>query len=433
MVKHFLYIRTRLFLILLAPLLFLQCMDRPRNNPFDPDNNQSPVTLQLTPGRNDILLNWSFNRGVTDYLGFRLYRAVGTPENFTLFAEFPPDRFSFSDSTTNSGQWYYYKITVFGKDVESLPSNTGKAYLGPGEYWVLSEDGYILKKLSYDLINTLFHRDLYLRASEWSVAGEDSAIWLNYPQYTKSVSEFSMITGQEKLYYPPGLNYAVDVAFNSGNGYLYILDRGNANILVINRESVVEQIPLGSPLLYSKIKYHKIFNRLFLLGEEQLLSIALPGGQHPADTLVFPGGYTGQDFAAASNKAYILCASSSAQNSIIYTIGNNFVIEDTLNLGGIFYRLCFDEANQWFYAAQEIPAGDDFVVQLSLPGERQLQLGGFKYIEQIAVNPYDRSLIVVDYTNNLVSLFDKEGNFISSSKDFEGRKYLYLPARVYIQ
>jgi DNA-binding beta-propeller fold protein YncE len=426
--------RPALFLIfILLPILFTQCLERERDNPFDPINNQTPLSLQLKPGNLRISLNWNFTRPITDYQGFRLYRAVGTTENFTLFSQLPGNQFAFVDTSISAGQWYYYKVSVLGDDVESLPSNTSKTYLGPGEYWVLSEDGYVLKKISYDLINTIFSRDLYLRTTDWSVAIEDSAIWLSYPQYTKSISKFSMTSGQEELHYPEGLQGAIDVAYNPLSNVIYILDRSNASILVYSGNSVVGQIPINSEARHYRIKYFQRLNKLFVLGESQLLVISVDNNQYPGETLDFPPGYTGLDFDFANAKAYVLIASESGQQSAIYTINDQSAVEDTLQLNGIFYRMCVDDLNSWFYAAEDVSSGNDKVLQLSYSGNRQIELTGFKFVEQIAVNPYDRSIIVVDYSNNLLSLYDVEGNFISSSEDFEGRKYLSHPFRVFVE
>jgi hypothetical protein len=424
---------TFFFVLTLLPLLFTDCLERARDNPFDPVNNQTPLSLELTPGNVRITLNWNFTRPITDYQGFRLYRAVGTPENFSLFAQLPSTQFAFADTTINPGQWYYYKVSVVGDDLESSPSNICKAYLGTGKYWVLSEDGYVLKRISYDLINTLFSRDLYLKTTDWSVAIRDSAIWLSYPQYTKSISEFSMISGQENLYYPDGLQAAVDVEYNPISRVVYILDHSNSSILVYNRSSVVSQIAIDPSVRFKRLKYYQRLNQLFVLGETKLLIISVQNNQYPTESIDFPAGYTGLDFDFTNAKAYVLIASESGSQSAIYTINDQSAVEDTLNLNGIFYRMCVDDLNNWFYVAEDVTGGDDRVMQLSYSGNRQVQLPGFKFVEQIAVNPYDRSTIIVDYSNNLLSLYDKEGNFISSSQTFEGQKYLFQPFRVYIE
>lgn len=430
------YLRLRFLLLALTsifPLLLLHCIERPRDNPFDPTNNQSPVALNLKPHSDRVILNWTFSQGVTDYQGFRLYRGISSPDTFHLLTDIPAGQFSYEDTSTARGKWYYYKVTVVGRDQESPPSNIRKTYLGQGEYWILTEDGNVLLKVSYDLINTLFNRTLYLRASEWSVAIEDSAIWLKYPQYTKSFSEFSMVSGQETLYNSDELKTPIDIEFNPNNEQTYILDSGNANIVVFRNDLIIDQIQIGSATNYTRFKYHRLLNQLFVLGDTQLLIISLGNNQYPSSAVEFPEGYKGKDLDWVGNKAYILSASENEQKSIIHTVTSNFIVEDTLSLNGIFYKLCYDSQNHWFYAAEEIPGGVDKVVQLSTGGNRQLQLTGFSYIEQIAVNPYDQTVIVVDYSNNLVSLFDKEGNFISSSRDIEGRKYLFGPGRVYVE
>ena len=92
-----------------------------------------------------------------------------------------------------------------------------------------------------------------------------------------------------------------------------------------------------------------------------------------------------------------------------------------------------DEILNVFYAAEDVASGDDRIVQLSPDGSRQFEIPGFKFVVQIEINQFDRTVIVVDYLNNLISLFDREGNLISDSRNGDSSKYLYRPLRVYVE
>lgn len=423
-----------LFLLLGIPVWLMPgCVERPRDNPFDPAVNQAPLSLELEPAAERIALRWSLNQAIEDYQGFRLYRAAGSPDSFAVYLDFPASQFSYLDEDVQPGRWYYYKISVVGQGLESLPSRINKAYPGPGSYWALEDNGYVLRRLSYDLLHVTAAYPLFYGAREWAVVPDDSSIWFTYPQFTNVISRFNRLTGRERLFYPEGISNVVDVEYNSLNQSVFLLDRNRAAVFVFTNEGIVETILLDSTEVFSRIRYHRPSNRLFALGNARMQFIDLGTLQRPLVTIPLRQNYRGKDLDLEGPGAYILCASENERRSIIYRVSAAAAPEDSLEAEGFFYRLRVDGTASRYYLAEDITSGDDQVVQLSPDGSRQLHWPGFKLVEDIQINPYDHSLLIVDYYGNILRLYDAQGNFISESRDLNGNSYLYRPLRVYIE
>lgn len=409
------------------------CLERPRNNPFDPAAKQAPVSLELLPAAEQITLNWWLTQPLEDFQSFRLYRAVGSPDSFALYLDFPASQFSYIDQDIQAGRWYYYKMTVVGQGLESLPSAINKAYPGPGSYWALEDNGYMLRRLSYDLLHVFAAYPLFYAAREWAVVPGDSAVWLTYPQFTNVISRLNRFTGQEKLFYPEEIRNVVDIEYNSLEESIFLLDRDKSTVFIFKNENIEETIPLDSREVFRRIRYHQPSNRLFALGDARVQVVNLSIPQHPLDTIPLRQNYQGKDLDVAEAGAYILCAAETQRRSIIYHVSAAAVPADSLEVEGLFYHLRVDGAAARYYLAEDLPSGDDQVVQLSPEGSRQLHWPGFKLVKDIQINPYDRSLLIVDYYGNLLRLYDVQGNFISESRDLNGNLYLYRPLRVYIE
>lgn len=421
------------FLLLgIAVWLLPGCLERPRNNPFDPAVNRAPVSLELDPAAEQITLRWSLNQPLDDFQGFRLYRAVGSPDSFALYLDFSPSQFSYVDQDIQTGRWYYYKMSVVGQGLESLPSKTNRAYPGSGSYWALEDNGYVLRRLSYDLLHVSAAYPLFYAAREWAVVPEDSSIWFTYPQFTNVISRFNRFTGREKLFYPEGIRNVVDIEYNSLDESIFLLDRDKSTIFIFRNEGIGEVIPLDSTEIFSRIRFHRPSNRLFALGNTRVQAIRLNDPQRPRDTIPLRQNYRGKDLDWEGAGVYLLCAAENERRSILYRISATAAPEDSLEVEGFFYRLRVGGGASRYYLAEDLP-DDDQVVQLSPDGSRQLHWPGFKQVEDIQINPYDRSLLIVDYYGNLLRLYDSQGNYISESRDLDGNSYLYRPLRVYIE
>ena len=427
--------RLILFIIsvVLTCLFFLQCADRNERNPFDPNNPQQIVNLTITPSSDAVTLNWGLSAPISGFKGFRIYRAIDDPEDFQPFTEVSPNQFSFTDSTTEQGRWYYYQISALGNTLETRPSDARRTYLGPGSYWVLSRSDFNIQQISYDFNHQLLGMQSSYLSNEWDISAGDSVIWLSYPQYARGIGKFNRRNGREELFSLSDLNEITDIEYVVPENRLYLLDAENASIYVIRDNQLLNTIAIDTMENFSRLRYSNADNRLYLLGQSSLIRFSPDAPQQPEVILQNVDGYQGQAIDLVDGKFYVLSASARDNRTQIRTISAQGGLEDSLNIVGFFHKIRYDEVHNLFYAAEALGSFQDGIVQLSADGNRQFDVPGFTQVAQIELNPFDRTIIVVDYLNNLISLFDREGNLISDSRNAVGEKYLYRPTRVYVE
>ncbi len=429
-----------LFICFLVLQILLSCTDRSRDNPFDPKSDQPPpVSLDLLPDSESVRLEWQLNSEFTKLSGFRIYRSVGAPDNFQLFKELPSTQTTYTDTSVEKGTWYYYRITALGESVESPPSKNCKTLLGEGEYWVLGRNDFGVRKISYDLIHELSRFSTFYSPEEWAICHNDSSIWLSFATFTTGLSRLNKISGSEEIFYLNEFEYPIDIEQTPNTNKLYVLDDDRKKVFVLHNNNIVNQIAIDSSDSYSKIKYDTINDQLLVLGQRKLLMIALNGNERDIYPFSTDAGQLGVDFDLVGLKAYLISTDIDEEKSILHVLSQNpnraanFTLEDSLHLDGIFYRIRFDHVNDWYYVAKRLNSANDFILQLSLDGNRLSQLSGFNFVEQIEINPHDRTVIVVDGPGNILYLYGKDGQLISKALNEDGDKYIGRPIRVFIE
>lgn len=409
------------------------CSEREPNNPFDPKGSgKPPLLLSVSSQDNDyIRLNWRWREDpITDYSGFRIYRAVGGNE-FQLYREIGRNQFSFIDSTAQRYNWYFYKVSVFSPSAESILSSPQRAYLGQGVYWILSSGGFWIRKVSYDLLRTLNHYDIFYPPEEWAISLTDSVIWTGFFRYGLGVSRLNLQKGDEDFFYFENLNRPVDVAYDEQTKKVYILDLGIQGepdrIHILQDQGLQSRFPLPEGN-YLKIFLSNSSQSLIILGEKKIFRMSL-SSMTLTDTLVFSRGFLARDMHVSSNWVFVLTSSAQDTTSKIYRTSVGLGSPDSLVVGGDFYRITYDPISDGFYLAENVPAARDQVAKLSPQGTRLLRLIDFRFVEQIGLNPYDQSVVVVDRFGDQLILFDKDGNEISRSQ----QNAFYDPIRIFIE
>jgi len=410
------------------------CSERGHDNPFDPKGfGNSPVTLSVTStDNNTIRLNWGWRSDpVTDYSGFRIYRSTSNDQNYTLYREMPENQFSFVDSAIQRYNWYYYKVSVFGPAVESAASQPQKIYLGLGSYWILSRYGFWVRKVSYDLLRINREYDTSYPPEEWAVSLSDSLINLCFFRYDRGISQLNLQKGFEDYFYYDDLDSPIDVEYDPSQSRIFVLDENDQSsqdqLHVIRNKSIERKITLP-PDEYLKL-YLSIQNQcLMILGKTILLKFSLTTSTI-TDTIPFAEGFDGQDLDASTDSVFVLSTSALSKLSQIYRMSFADNNVNAMTISGIFYRITEKSTTREFYLAESITEAKDMVVKLSSQGTRLLQLPNFEFVEQIGLNPYDQSIVVVDRLGDQLMLYDSSGNEVSRSLP----NRFYDPIRIYIE
>ncbi|NIT61906.1 MAG: hypothetical protein GWN00_38620, partial [Aliifodinibius sp.] len=319
----------------------------------------------------------------------------------------------------------------YGPSVESTRSQPEKIYLGQGFYWILSSNGFWIRKVSYDLLRILNNYSTTYPPEEWAISLSDSLINLGFFRFAKGVSQLNLTKGNEDFFYFEELNSPVDVEYDGTQNRIYVLDTngqgGNEQVHIIRNKLPERKIslPQGN---YRKLYLSTSNQSLAILGETKYLNLSLSSFAI-TDSLVFSAGQIGQDMDASSDTIFVLTSSEQANMSEIHNISFDNDATNSLSISGDFYRITVDATLSQFYLAQDIPSAMDQVVKLSKQGTRLLQLTGFEYVGQIGLNPYDQSIIVVDRVGGRLILYDSDGNEVSRSQS----NSFYDPIRIFIE
>ncbi|MEL6823723.1 MAG: hypothetical protein AAFP70_18350, partial [Calditrichota bacterium] len=202
-------------------------------------------------------------------------------------------------------------------------------------------------------------------------------------------------------------------------------------IYLFKNSNITGGIALDEDAVYFKIEIIAQENRLYAIAEDRLTVIEL--GNLERQTQTFQAGYEGWDIEKTGSSLNVLSGSPTERLSRLYSWQNG-IIADTLQLDGFFYRLTTDSLGGGYYMAEAFSGADDRLVKLSATGARLAQLPeGFSNLEQIVINPLDQSVLAIDPNRDRIFLYDSEGNKISESRTNDGRSYLNVPLRVYIE
>ena len=402
--------------------IIIQCSNRDRSNPFDPGVNISPpIDLFIQPTNNLAHLNWQVN-DVTGYQGFRLYRAVDN-DTFELFKELSPDMKSFIDSTLSYYHWYQYQISIMGFSQETSPSNTVKMLAGPGTVWILSRYGSSIREISYDLqhVNRIIYTNYPPINWDWS-SGE-SEIWMAHAQY-RYISRMNLTMGYEDYFFQNDFQRPIDVKWDNNRNLVCVLDPNTQKIYTVNNQSVEDTIALPNDHVF----------KILLSPQSEVVTIDSHEVRIYTDSgniltsLAFQTSFTGQDMTIEENSLFILSVDPQQNKSAltIYDIINT--TSSRSEIQGIFNIICKPVNKNYLWMAENIDYESSRAVKLSLDGVRLLELSGLsKLINDIKINPYDNSIVLLQRYMNRIVLYDSTGQQLSSNTQ------LYDPIKVYIQ
>lgn len=415
-------------------ILSFACTERHRTNPFDPKGESPPIIdLDLSPSPDHILLEWNLTRTVEGITGYRIFRGEGSPDNIRFYKEVSASQTSFVDTLVQQGVWYFYDVTAKGKSTESPPSPVRKALLGNGTVWVLSRFGERVVQLSYDIQHKLMDFQIFTRPDSWAIQPGDSIVWINFTLFDRGLVKLNRRNGNLNFFYLDNLKNPVDIAFDNESRKVYILDNELHKVFIFNGLNISDSINIDANIDFSEIEFDPFNHQLYLLGDTQVLRIQVNQTNPLVTRFVFPSQFSGIDLDVIGNTAYLLVNSTESGESIIYTLTNDLAVTDSLVYPAVLHRLGVDWVNELFYAAEPNGGNGDFLVQLSPGGQRQFRLSGFRRISFIAINPFDRTVVIADdFADNLV-LIDTEGNIISQLNEADQAISIEGPIRTFIE
>ena len=413
-IKYYIHVIFALFLI-------LSCCERPKENPFEPESDvPAPVDLMLEFLNNKVKLYWN-TKDITDFKGYRLYKAIDSKDNISLLTELPAETKTFTDTSLQYYHWYFYRVSVLGYDVESKPSSYVKIYPGPSQVWILSQMGYSIHQYSHDIQHK---RNIYNTQSpptNWDLNHDQKQIWLTYA-YSSSIGKVDLQTGYVDGYSLVNFTKPVDIKWDNLKKRSVILDQSKRMIFFFDGQSIVDSLALNSGS-YFKLQLSSNSDIGALSDSNAIIYLV---DSNTPRKISFDDGYVGQDLIFCDNNLYILTANSSTGQSIIikYDIRNNE--QEELIINGIFKQVRKIVNCDYFWIIEKTEQYYK-CVKLSETGERLIEIASLISVTDIQINPFDQSLIVVERYNDRILLFDSLGKNISENSQ------VYDPIKVLIQ
>jgi hypothetical protein len=412
-----------IFLLYLTVILILNldCTERSPDNPFDPGSHiHSPVNLSLEPQDKTVRLHWEI-KDIKDFVGFRIYKAIGDSSKFFLLKELPAETRSYLDTTLQYYQLYSYRVSVQGYDIESSLSNRKEYYPGPNQVMILSKYGYSLHQFSYDLKYRLaFYNTNYLPYN-WDIDLLGNCIWYTIPQY-HSISRINLSSKFKDTFSNPPLYQPIDIKWDMVNRRALILDQIKKQIYIFENQNITDSLQLDSDT-YFKMHITSHADIASICDSNAIIFIK---GTNLSRTITFESGYIGKDITSCDDFIYFLVANTRKNISLIIKLGFEEFSPQILELSGIYNLLRVHKKDQYFWASEVLEQNINRCVKLSYTGQRLLELTSQNEIEDIQINMIDHSLLVVERYEDRISLFNSTGTKISENVQ------VYDPIRVLI-
>ncbi len=414
--------------IILTILLISACSERERNNPFDPANTiETPIDLSIRPYPDKVELNWSYPplEGVQKTL---IYRAVDDSNAYEIYEELDGAAHSFVDTRISPFHWYYYRVTLSNGTRETSPSNTARTYSGPTTTWLLSENGFQILQLSYDLQYTLKTYNTFYPDHDWHVKLASFSIWLVSRSFA-AVSRLSLKAGEETFIFTQGLKTPVAVAGEGETNNFYVLDNGQDKAFYYQEDKRVRtySLPRGN---YLSMAVFPLQDKLFALNETTLYTVSLSVNRL-TDSLTAPAGFTFYRMVQQGIYLLVIANEYESEQAIIYWRAATEANWQTLQLPYNCGTIAFSPEEQIFVVSKMVASGPqvykDNLVKLSTTGTRLWELSGFKVITDIQIDPETQTVVVADRLSDHIVRVSPEGAVLFTSKT------IYDPIRVYVQ
>ncbi|OPX31757.1 hypothetical protein B1H10_08360, partial [candidate division KSB1 bacterium 4484_188] len=326
------------------------------------------------------------------------------------------------DSTVTTSRWYFYRVSVLGKSVESEPSNVEKVLLGPGEVWILTRYGYSIHHYSYDLQSRLGIYNTDFPPIDWDWDLENNRIWLATAQFGY-VTRLDVNSGSEDFFIRDSLRYPIDVQWVPHSNALFILDVEQRKIFRLVNQELSTAVRLPS----DEYRQFCLDNQghLWVLGQRDALRFNLFGEQQ--DRIIFNSGFTGRDILCDDSFFYLLAANDSTSASWLFKVSAETGEAEQFQIPGTLVKIRKTGADDYFWAVESLGENIHRLVKLSAAGQRLLELKSVSFLDDVQINPYDKSIITVSRLEDFISLLDSTGTVISS------QNRIYDPIKVKIR
>jgi hypothetical protein len=417
--------------LLLIVWFLVSCSERIKDNPFE-SGGQAPVSLSVLSYADRVELSWG-TPNLSGYSGFNVYKNDQINKEYRLIAALPASERHYIDYDIEHRTKYTYYIRIDGGDMESKPTDPVSITPGPGINWIVDTDGYQILKTTYDLEHLFMtyktgYAPIDLAVSTEMGTGIILGLWSGV------VEQITTEGGHQRYYNEMVFPYAV--AYDKVDSLFWIAD-SSGGIYTLNPRT--ENISFVSGAVLQPVS-------IDIAPENDLISVI--DGKRKEIVQFNRNGLVTNRISSINDRQLQkpICYEIDEINTRVWVIdaADEYDLIFTKKLqddrytfvDSVSYRIPYgydiyrdldpDPINEmaWYVSINLDTAN---VMQLSADGTRHLELKNFYYPYNIAVNPYDGTLLVVDSGNRRVIHYQQSDVIMGMATN------LNFPVKVRIQ
>jgi DNA-binding beta-propeller fold protein YncE len=390
-------------------LLFQACTDRPRQNPFDPQNPQAivrPTGLRIVSEDRDVRLTWQPVER-SDLMYYTVYRRAPDEVEFRSIAQVSPPKTEYRETGLEYNREYQYQLSYTTPQGESERSEAVSIIPGPNSKWVLDTGTARLIKLTFDTRHLITRGPSYFRPLAMAVSRRDRTVWVGegLADFVDKISRDGSL--QVRI---TGIDEPHELAVNqvTGDCWFYdprarVLGRIDAlgrNVVGFTSERFSDEMRLAVNSLTGEAWLADVPGKiLFRLSPSGVALSTLELAGSPAalavsvkDNAVWMWDATTQEVVKMNTAGAVLARAEGFENVMDLAVnevtGDCWVVERSLT------------------------TRSGRVVRLSAAGERLLSLEDFTAPTSVAVDLFDNSIVVSDIGRSSVLRISEDGEVL---------------------
>ena len=228
----------RTLVIILSLLILGGCVDRPRDNPLDPQNPKTlgkPTGMRLSCEERQVKISWD-RLDIDGLAGINIRRLAEGDSGFEKINDTPIPGREFEDRNVEYGVEYTYKITAVTEGYESPDSEPKAIVPGPTYTWVADSYYGQIIRYCHDLRYTLFYLGAIAYPTAIAASSSERAAWVleRYSNRLYKISHMGKLEVINREFTSP-----TALAVNQTNGDVWVVQQFHNTVSHLNHEGNV--------------------------------------------------------------------------------------------------------------------------------------------------------------------------------------------------
>jgi len=395
-------------------LFAVSCTDRPRDNIFDPASGigNIDIGLRAIAEETSIRLVWNAT-GEVQYDSIIIYRKWPGSTQYNALTIVPSNQYAYRDNVSLTDRAYSYYLTLVGEDGESPPTEAVEATPGPGDIWLLDRWNFEALNLTYDLKTTRA-----IKYGVWSpenlvIVREERLALMTYPSYG-FFELFNPELPYERLFGSSALSDPYDCAFDPVFKYFWITDSSGSLHRLNTATNMLTTVPgnFGKPTTVRISSNDMVY--ILDRTEKAIYTYSRSGVYN--GVLNLRGNHqlnNPKNFEINQKTGDLFLIDETAGGDILYIYNQQYDSLRVLEEQPLIHTLAVDEKRQSIWIIVRIDL-NSVIMQLSPDGVRLKMLEEFEKPIDLAINPHNGNIIVIDAATATVTHIREDASVIGS-------------------